>query len=34
LHEGAQPFWQTPDLIPVAPPDLDGALQAQRLSRD
>jgi hypothetical protein len=34
LHEGAQPFWHTPSLIPVAPPDLDGALQAHRLSRD
>lgn len=33
LHEGAQPFWHTPTLIPVAPPELDGAVQAHRLSR-
>lgn len=34
VHEGAQPFWNTPHVIPMASPELDGALQAHRLSRD
>ena len=33
LHEGAKPFEQTPKLIPANHPPLDGATQADQLSR-
>lgn len=33
LHEGAKPFEQTPKLIPANHPPLDGANQADQLSR-
>lgn len=33
LHEGAKPFEQTPTLIPTKHPPLDGASQAEQLSR-
>jgi len=34
MHHGALPYWQTPDLVPGEPPPLDGARQAERLSRE
>jgi hypothetical protein len=33
MHEGARPFYQTPQLIPAKHPPLDGAHQADDLSR-
>jgi hypothetical protein len=33
MHEGSRPFYQTPQLIPVKPPPLDSAHQADELSR-
>jgi hypothetical protein len=33
MHEGAQPFWKTPKIIPGQPPPLDTANQAHELSR-
>jgi len=33
LHEGAKPFEQTPKLIPANHPPLEGATQADQLSR-
>ena len=33
LHEGAKPFEQTPKLIPANHPPLEGANQADQLSR-
>ena len=32
MHEGSQPFWQTPDRIGVEHPPLDPARQAQRIA--
>jgi hypothetical protein len=34
MHEGARPYAGTPDLIPVKPPALGPARQADRLSRE
>ena len=33
MHEGSQPFWKTPHLIPVQHPPLAPASQADQLSR-
>lgn len=33
MHEGAQPFWKTPKIIPAKHPPLDSANQADELSR-
>ena len=33
MHEGSQPFWKTPKLIPTKHPSLDPANQADALSR-
>jgi hypothetical protein len=33
MHEGSQPFWKTPKLIPAKHPSLDSANQADALSR-
>jgi hypothetical protein len=33
MHEGAQPFWKTPQLIPTKHPPLEPANQADKLSR-
>ncbi len=33
MHEGAQPFWKTPKIIPTKHPPLGPASQADELSR-
>jgi hypothetical protein len=33
MHQGSQPFWKTPDLIPTKHPPLAPASQADQLSR-
>ena len=33
MHEGADPFYKTPTLIPSQPPPLTSARQADKLSR-
>ncbi|HTM07968.1 MAG TPA: hypothetical protein VL754_06230 [Verrucomicrobiae bacterium] len=33
MHEGSDPFAKTPKIIPTQGPSLDGARQANRLSR-
>lgn len=33
MHEGSEPYWETPDLIAREHPPLEPARQAQRLSR-
>ena len=33
MHEGSQPFWKTPKLIPSKGPPLEPANQADKLSR-
>ena len=33
MHEGAQPFWKTPKIIPAKHPPLGPANQAHELSR-
>ena len=33
MHEGSQPFWKTPKIIPAKHPPLDPANQADELSR-
>jgi hypothetical protein len=33
MHEGAQPFWKTPERLANKQGPLDGARQADRLSR-
>ena len=33
MHEGSQPFWQTPQIIPTKHPPLEPASQADKLSR-
>jgi len=33
MHEGSQPFWKTPNIIPAKHPPLDPANQADELSR-
>jgi hypothetical protein len=33
MHEGSQPFWKTPQLIPTKHPPLEPANRADRLSR-
>jgi hypothetical protein len=33
MHEGSQPFWKTPQLIPTKHPPLEPAKQADTLSR-
>ena len=33
MHQGSQPFWKTPDLIPTKHPPLGPASQADQLSR-
>jgi hypothetical protein len=33
MHEGSRPFYRTPDLIPAKHPSLEGARQADELSR-
>lgn len=33
MHEGSHPFYRTPDLIPAKHPPLEGARQADELSR-
>ncbi len=33
MHEGSQPFWQTPQIIPTKHPPLEPAQQADKLSR-
>ena len=33
MHEGSQPFWKTPKLIPSKSPPLEPANQADKLSR-
>lgn len=33
MHEGSRPFYRTPDLIPAKHPPLEGARQADELSR-
>jgi hypothetical protein len=33
MHEGSQPFWKTPKIIPAKHPPLDPANQADALSR-
>ena len=32
MHEGSQPFWKTPQIIPAKHPPLDPASQADQLS--
>lgn len=32
MHEGSQPYWKTPDLIPAEHPPLESAQQAQQMS--
>lgn len=32
-HEGSQPFWKTPKIIPAKHPPLEPASQADQLSR-
>ena len=32
-HEGSQPFWKTPKIIPAKHPPLEPASQADKLSR-
>ena len=34
MHEGARPFYRTPDLIPAKHPSLKGARQADELSTE
>lgn len=33
MHEGSQPFWKTPQIIPTKHPPLEPANQADKLSR-
>jgi len=33
MHEGSQPFWKTPKIIPAKHAPLDPASQADQLSR-
>ena len=33
MHEGSQPFWKTPKIIPAKHPPLEPANQAHELSR-
>jgi hypothetical protein len=33
MHEGAQPFWKTPKIIPAKHPPLEPASQADERSR-
>ena len=33
MHEGSQPFWKTPKIIPAKHPSLGPASQADELSR-
>ena len=33
MHEGSQPFWKTPKIIPTKHPSLEPANQADQLSR-
>ena len=33
MHEGSQPFWKTPKIIPAKHPPLEPANQADELSR-
>jgi hypothetical protein len=33
MHEGSQPFWKTPKIIPAKHPSLEPANQADQLSR-
>jgi len=33
MHEGSRPFYRTPELIPAKHPPLEGARQADELSR-
>jgi hypothetical protein len=33
MHEGSQPYWETPVVIPAASPSLEPARQAQQLSQ-
>jgi len=33
MHEGSQPFWKTPKIIPAKHPPLGPASQADELSR-
>ena len=33
MHEGSQPFWKTPKIIPAKHPPLEPARQADQLSR-
>ena len=33
MHEGSQPFWKTPKIIPTKHPPLDPANHADELSR-
>ena len=33
MHEGSQPFWKTPKIIPTKHPSLEPANQADKLSR-
>jgi hypothetical protein len=33
IHDGADPFWKTPERIPTHHPPLESARQAERLSR-
>ena len=33
MHEGSQPFWKTPKIIPAKHPPLEPANQADKLSR-
>jgi hypothetical protein len=33
MHEGSQPFWKTPKLIPTKHPPLEPAQQADEMSR-
>jgi hypothetical protein len=33
MHEGSQPFWKTPQIIPTKHPPLEPAKQADELSR-
>lgn len=32
MHEGSEPFWKTPELIPTPPPPLEPAEQARQVS--
>jgi hypothetical protein len=34
MHEGSQPFWKTPQIIPTKHPPLEPAQQADKLSRE